>query len=60
MLEDVSLKIARGDFVAITGVSGGGKTTLAKLILGLNQPGGGRILLEGQPASPELWRVWCS
>ncbi|MDH2327736.1 peptidase domain-containing ABC transporter [Cereibacter sp. SYSU M97828] len=58
VLKDVSLSIAPGDFVAITGASGGGKTTLAKLLLGLHQPESGQILLDGQPASPELWRAW--
>lgn len=58
VLDDVSLEIAPGDFVAITGPSGGGKTTLSKLLLGLNAPESGQILLDGQPASPELWRAW--
>lgn len=58
VLDDVSLSIAPGDFVAITGPSGGGKTTLAKLLLGLNRPEAGQILLDGRPASPGLWRAW--
>ncbi|WEF25814.1 peptidase domain-containing ABC transporter [Paracoccus sp. S3-43] len=58
VLDDVSLEIAPGDFLAVTGPSGGGKTTLAKLLLGLNAPENGQILLDGQPASPELWRAW--
>lgn len=58
VLDDVSLAIAPGDFLAVTGPSGGGKTTLAKLLLGLNQPEAGQILLDGQPAAPELWRAW--
>ena len=33
-------------------------STLAKLLLGLNQPEAGQILLDGQPAAPELWRAW--
>jgi ATP-binding cassette subfamily B protein RaxB len=44
--------------LAITGPSGGGKTTLLKLILGLNQPTSGRLILDGQIPTPGLWRVW--
>ena len=58
VLDDVSLTVAPGDFVAITGASGGGKTTLAKLMLGLNRPDAGQILLDGRPATPELWHAW--
>lgn len=58
VLDKVDLDIASGDFIAITGASGGGKTTLAKLLLGLNQPDDGQILLDGQPASSALWRGW--
>lgn len=58
VLDRVSLDIAPGDFVAITGPSGGGKTTLAKLLLGLNRPETGQVLLDGQAASPGIWRSW--
>ena len=58
VLEDIDLEIAPGDFVAITGASGGGKTTLLKLLLGLNQPTDGLIELDGQRATPERWRAW--
>ena len=40
-LEDVSLKIDEGDFVAITGPNGGGKTTMLRIILRLLQPSQG-------------------
>ncbi|MFV0493130.1 MAG: peptidase domain-containing ABC transporter [Pseudorhodobacter sp.] len=58
VLDDASLIIEPGDFVAVTGPSGGGKTTFAKLLLGLNPPDAGQILLDGQPATPDLWRAW--
>ncbi len=58
MLEDIDLEIAPGDYVAIQGASGGGKTTLLKLLLGLNHPTDGMIELDGQRATPERWRAW--
>ncbi len=51
VLADVSLQIAQGEFVAIAGPNGGGKTTLLRLILGLERPSRGRALLFGQPAT---------
>ncbi len=42
-LNGVSLEIARGETLALVGESGCGKTTLAKTIVGLHQPTGGRI-----------------
>ena len=41
VLEDVSLAVAAGEFVAIAGPNGGGKTTLLRLVLGLERPSGG-------------------
>ena len=40
--------IEDGKFLVITGPNGGGKTTLAKLIMGLAAPTGGQILLDGE------------
>ena len=47
VLKNVNLKVCNGEKVALVGESGGGKTTLAKLILGLWQPEEGRIRLSG-------------
>ncbi|MBL8882694.1 MAG: peptidase domain-containing ABC transporter [Hyphomicrobium sp.] len=58
VLEDVNLEIEPGDYVAIQGPSGGGKTTLLKLLLGLNQPSEGAIELDGHRATAERWRSW--
>jgi len=43
VLRDVDLTVKRGEFVAIAGPNGGGKTTLLRLILGLEQPTAGRV-----------------
>ena len=58
VLEDVNLEIEPGDYVAIQGPSGGGKTTLLKLLLGLNHPTEGSIELDGHSATAERWRAW--
>ncbi len=46
-LEDVSLQIARHEFVAIVGPSGCGKSTLLHLIAGLDRPTAGEIVVDG-------------
>ena len=45
VLRDVDLEVQRGEFVAIAGPNGGGKTTLVRLVVGLEQPTSGRIEL---------------
>lgn len=58
VLENLNLSIKAGDFVALTGPSGGGKTTLLKLILGLYEPTEGEILIDGQPLTPTTRLSW--
>jgi zinc transport system ATP-binding protein len=50
VLEDVSLGIGEGEFVALAGPNGGGKTTLVRIVLGLERPTVGSALLFGEPA----------
>jgi zinc transport system ATP-binding protein len=50
VLDDVDLSVERGQFVAIAGPNGGGKTTLLRLVLGLERPDAGEALLFGEPA----------
>jgi ATP-binding cassette subfamily B protein RaxB len=49
VLSEVSMVVAPGEFVAITGPSGGGKTTLLKIMLGLFRPRAGQVLIDGAP-----------
>lgn len=52
ILNDVSLSIDSGKFIAITGPNGSGKSTLAKIIMGIEHPDSGQILLNGQDITP--------
>jgi ATP-binding cassette subfamily B protein RaxB len=49
VLSGASLRVEPGEFVAITGPSGGGKTTLLKVMLGLFDPKAGSVLVDGIP-----------
>ena len=48
IIEDVSLTLPDGELLVLTGPNGGGKTTLAKLIMGLAAPTSGQILWNGE------------
>ncbi len=50
-LENVSLEIARGEYVAILGHNGSGKSTLARLVNGLLTPAGGKVFVLGLDSS---------
>ena len=56
ILDDINLRVEEGEFVAIVGFSGAGKTTLINLLGGLELPSSGTITCKGQPVtepSPE-------
>ncbi|HPI60753.1 ABC transporter ATP-binding protein [Zoogloea sp.] len=48
VLRDVSLQLKPGEYVAIVGESGVGKSTLLNLVAGLDRPDGGRLCLDGE------------
>ena len=48
ILEHVSFTLEDNKFVAITGPNGGGKSTMAKIIAGIEKPTEGRIFFDGQ------------
>jgi zinc transport system ATP-binding protein len=50
VLTGVDVRVEQGEFVAIAGPNGGGKTTLLRLALGLERPTHGEVLLYGEPA----------
>jgi ATP-binding cassette subfamily B protein RaxB len=60
VLDDVSFRVAPGEWLAIAGPSGCGKTTLLKLLAGLLRPTRGTILVNGEPLDrlgAETWRA---
>lgn len=48
IIRNVSLTVPDGEFLVVTGPNGGGKSTLARLIMGIEQPTAGQILLNGR------------
>lgn len=53
VLEDISLRVQPGEFVTIVGASGCGKTTFLRMLLGVEAPSRGELLLDGAPLTLE-------
>lgn len=60
ILKGIDLKIEEGTMVALVGPSGGGKTTLMKVMMGLFQPSYGQVLIDGQPLPGVGLSAWRS
>jgi ATP-binding cassette subfamily B protein RaxB len=58
ILDKVSFEIPSGGYVAIVGPSGAGKTTLMRILLGLLEPGAGKLHIDGVPLGPATMAGW--
>ena len=50
-VSEIDLEMRKGEFIAITGPSGGGKTTLLSMLGGLEKPSSGEMFVEGEAVS---------
>lgn len=60
VLADVSFSLRAGEVVALIGHNGAGKTTLSRTLAGLHREDGGRVLLDGAPATPKERLTRCA
>jgi ABC-type multidrug transport system fused ATPase/permease subunit len=58
LLQDVSFVLRKGTTVALVGPSGSGKSTVVNLLLGLFEPGSGRIAIDGVPLGDYRLTTW--
>lgn len=60
-VNDISFKVRKGEILSIVGESGCGKSTTAKMLMGIEEPTGGDIIFEGKNLknfTPEDWRTY--
>jgi peptide/nickel transport system ATP-binding protein len=53
-VKGVDIEIAKGEIFGLAGESGSGKTTVARMIMGIMRPTSGRVILDGQPLTDRL------
>ena len=58
VLKNLNLNIAKGGRVGFVGVTGSGKSTLLDIVMGLLQPTGGVLEIDGQAVAPTNHRAW--
>ena len=58
VIRDLDFTVAAGEWVGLAGATGSGKSTLADLLMGLIEPDGGSILIDGRPLTRALRRAW--
>src|SRR2546430_6537899 len=58
VLDRFSITIQKNMSIGFIGPTGSGKSTLIDLLLGLHRPTSGRVLIDGQPLTPELIPSW--
>ena len=51
IVENISFDVADGEMLVITGPNGGGKSTLAKVLMGIEKASAGKIILDGEDIS---------
>ena len=57
VLDGLSITVFRGDYLALLGPNGGGKTTLLRVILGLEKPSSGTVTVFGEPPGRSPGRI---
>jgi ABC-type multidrug transport system fused ATPase/permease subunit len=60
ILQDVSVCIPKGSRVGIVGITGGGKSTLLDILMGLLSPSHGKLCIDGSPVTDLNCRAWQS
>jgi len=58
ILKNTTLKIKKGESIAITGESGSGKSTLVDLLIGIHKPDSGKLEIDGVPVTNNNIRAW--